>query len=41
MMKAIIEHLKVLASKRDVPYQSVLKMFQSEKVAAELHSATK
>jgi predicted DNA binding CopG/RHH family protein len=39
--ESLIEHLKVLANKRDVPYQSLLKMLLSEKVAEELHGATK
>ncbi len=39
--ESLIEHLKVLANKRDVPYQSLLKMFLSEKVEEELHSAVK
>jgi predicted DNA binding CopG/RHH family protein len=39
--ESLIEHLKVLANKRDVPYQSLLKMFLSEKVAEELHGAAK
>jgi predicted DNA binding CopG/RHH family protein len=39
--ESLIEHLKVLANKRDVPYQSLLKMFLSEKVAEELHGAIK
>ena len=39
--ESLIEHLKVLANKRDVPYQSLLKMFLSEKVEEELHSAAK
>jgi predicted DNA binding CopG/RHH family protein len=30
--ESLIEHLKVLANKRDVPYQSLLKMFLIEKV---------
>ncbi len=34
----MIEELKVLANKRDIPYQSLLKMFLSEKIAQELHS---
>lgn len=29
--ESLIEHLKLLANKRDVPYQSLLKMFLSEK----------
>ncbi len=39
--EALLEHLKVLANKRDVPYQSLLKMFLSEKVAEELHIVSK
>jgi predicted DNA binding CopG/RHH family protein len=39
--ESLIEHLKVLANKRDVPYQSLLKMFLSEKVEEELHSAAR
>jgi predicted DNA binding CopG/RHH family protein len=39
--ESLIEHLKLLANKRDVPYQSLLKIFLSEKVEEELHSATK
>lgn len=34
----MIEELKVLANKRDIPYQSLLKMFLSEKIEQELHS---
>ena len=34
----MIEELKVLANKRDIPYQSLLKMFLSEKIDQELHS---
>lgn len=34
----MIEELKVLANKRDIPYQSLLKIFLSEKIAQELHS---
>ena len=30
----MIEGLKVLANKRDVPYQSLLKMFLAERLAA-------
>lgn len=29
--ESLIEHLKVLANKRDIPYQSLLKMFLMEK----------
>jgi predicted DNA binding CopG/RHH family protein len=34
--ESMIEELKVLANKRDIPYQSLLKMFISEKINAEL-----
>ena len=34
--ESIIATLKVLANKRDVPYQSLLKVFLAEKVAEEL-----
>jgi predicted DNA binding CopG/RHH family protein len=33
----IIEELKLLANKRDVPYQSLLKIFLAERVEQELH----
>ena len=33
----MIEELKLLANKRDVPYQSLMKMFIAERVAKELH----
>ncbi len=39
--ESLIEHLKLLANKRDVPYQSLLKMFLSEKVEEELHGTAK
>jgi len=32
----MIEELKLLANKRDVPYQSLLKMFLAERINAEL-----
>ncbi len=35
--EAMIDELKVLANKRDVPYQSLLKMFLSERIDSELH----
>lgn len=36
----MVEELKMLANKKDVPYQSLLKMFLSERIEAELeHSA--
>jgi len=37
--ESLIEHLKVLANKRDIPYQSLLKMLLIEKVEGEFHSA--
>jgi predicted DNA binding CopG/RHH family protein len=39
--ESLIEHLKLPANKRDVPYQSLLKMFLSEKVEEELYGAVK
>ena len=33
---SMIEELRLLANKRDVPYQSLLKMFLSERIAKEL-----
>ena len=35
--KSLLEQLKTLANKRDVPYQSLLKLFLLERVEAELH----
>ena len=32
----MLEELKLLANKRDVPYQSLLKVFLAERIAAEL-----
>jgi len=37
--ESLIEHLKLLANKRDIPYQSLLKMFLTEKVEEELRVA--
>jgi predicted DNA binding CopG/RHH family protein len=37
--ESLIEHLKLLANKRDIPYQSLLKMFLIEKVKEELRAA--
>ena len=37
--ESLIEHLKLLANKRDIPYQSLLKMFLTEKVKEELRVA--
>lgn len=34
----MIERLKVLANKRDVPYQSLLKMYVAEKIHEELRA---
>lgn len=34
----MIDELKLLANKRDIPYQSLLKIFLSEKIDQELHS---
>ena len=34
--EAMIGHLKVLANKRDVPYQSLLKLFLAERLQREL-----
>jgi len=39
--ESMIEELKVLANKRDVPYQSLLKIFISEKIDAELRHLTR
>lgn len=36
--ESLIEHLKLLANKKDVPYQSLVKMFLVERVKKELHS---
>jgi predicted DNA binding CopG/RHH family protein len=33
----MIEELKLLANKRDVPYQSLMKIFLAERVEQELH----
>ena len=36
--EALLEDLKLLANKRDVPYQSLLKIFLVERVTQELRS---
>ncbi len=36
--EALLEDLKLLANKRDVPYQSLLKIFLAERVSEELRS---
>lgn len=35
--ESMLEELKLLANKRDVPYQSLLKIFLSERINAELN----
>ncbi|MFC1462881.1 BrnA antitoxin family protein [Verrucomicrobiota bacterium] len=35
----MLEELRVLANRRDVPYQSLLKLFLSERIDKELHDA--
>jgi predicted DNA binding CopG/RHH family protein len=37
--KPMLDRLKLLAHKRDVPYQSLLKMFVAERLKAELESS--
>lgn len=39
MPETMLERLKILANKRDVPYQSLLKMYVAEKIEEALHSA--
>jgi predicted DNA binding CopG/RHH family protein len=34
--KSVLAHLKAMANKRDVPYQTLLKTFLAERVEAEL-----
>ena len=36
--ESLLEELKLLANKRDVPYQSLLKLFLAERIAQELRS---
>ena len=36
--KPMLDRLKLLANKRDVPYQSLLKMFVAERIKTELES---
>lgn len=36
--ESMLEELKLLANKRDVPYQSLLKIFLSEKIREELRA---
>jgi predicted DNA binding CopG/RHH family protein len=35
----MLEKLRVLANKRDVPYQSLMKIFLAERIDEELHGA--
>jgi predicted DNA binding CopG/RHH family protein len=35
--KSLLDQLKTIANKRDVPYQTLLKLFVLERVQAELH----
>ncbi|MBL7224923.1 MAG: BrnA antitoxin family protein [Desulfobacteraceae bacterium] len=37
----MLEELKLIANKRDVPYQSLMKIFLAERVKQELHSMPK
>ena len=38
--KSLLDQLKTLANKRDVPYQTLLKLFLLDRVQAELHLKT-
>ena len=38
--ESMIEELKVLANKRDVPYQSLLKVFLGERIEEELKTSS-
>ena len=35
--ESMLEEIRLLANKRDVPYQSLMKMFLSERIDQELH----
>lgn len=37
--ESLIEHIKVLANKRDIPYQSLMKMFLIERIEKEFKEA--
>ncbi|MDZ8117896.1 BrnA antitoxin family protein [Pontiella agarivorans] len=37
--ESMVDELKLLANKKDVPYQSLLKVFLSERIDKELHQA--
>lgn len=36
--ESMLEELKLLANKRDVPYQSLVKIFLAERIEQELHA---
>ncbi len=38
--QSMIDELKVLANKQDVPYQSLMKLYLSERIDKELHVGT-
>ena len=38
--KTLLDSIKVLANKKDVPYQSLMKIFLAEAVEREIHKAT-
>jgi hypothetical protein len=38
LLEHMLEELKLLANKRDVPYQSLLKIFLAERIAQELEA---
>lgn len=40
MPESMLNELKLLANKRDVPYQSLIKMFLQERIDSEFHSST-
>ena len=37
--ESMLEQIKLLAHKRDVPYQSLVKIYLAERLRAELHPA--
>ena len=39
--KSLLDELKLLANKRDVPYQSLLKIFLTERIERELQRTTR
>jgi predicted DNA binding CopG/RHH family protein len=38
--ESMLEELKLIANKRDVPYQSLVKMFLAERIAEEIRSGS-